>query len=96
LDIACDSGVPVGGGMSINLPVVGVSTLSDRPNPVTGTVTSWNVAVANASGVDLSMTVYIICTPAPASSSSAATAPQAQGAHIVKRVVTKLPNAAKA
>jgi len=49
--------------------------------------------VANASGIDLTMVVEVICATPVGSSSSAAS--QVQGAHIVKRVLTKLPKAAK-
>jgi len=48
---------------------------------------------ANASGVDLTMVVEVICATPVGSSSSAAS--QVQGAHIVKRVLTKLPKAAR-
>ena len=59
----CDSGVPVGGGMSLDKAVIGVSLLSDRPDPQTRTPTAWNVEVGNGSGLDLTMALYIICRP---------------------------------
>jgi hypothetical protein len=90
LAVKCDSGAPIGGGMAVSQTVVGVYTVSDRPQPDSGTPTSWEVTIANTSGLDLTMTVYVVCA-SPAGSSSAAA--QAQGAHIVRQFQAKIKNA---
>lgn len=96
LIFACDNGgMPVSGGVSLDLPVIGVTLLSDRPDPPTGAPTGWDAAIANASGLTVTMTVYIVCTTPAATSSGAGAAPHAQGARIVKETVTRLRNPAK-
>jgi hypothetical protein len=79
LNIACDSGTPIGGGMSVSQVVSNVFTEQDRPQPDTGTPTSWEVSVANTSGADLTMTDYVVCA-SPAGSPAAAG--QHQGARV--------------
>jgi Collagen triple helix repeat (20 copies) len=95
LEIGCDSGsTPISGGVSVGEPVVGVFIDTSAPAPATGTPTFWDVTVSNTSGLTLTMTVYVVCVTPVGSSPSAAS--QAHGARIVKEVLTKLPNTAKA
>jgi hypothetical protein len=68
--------------------VVNVAIDADGPFPATGAPDGWEVTVANASGIDLTMVVQVVCATSAGSSSSAAS--RGQGAHIVKRVMTKL------
>jgi len=77
--------------VSIGEPVINAFILSDKPVPDTGTPTAWEGSVANASGIDLTWTVYLVCATQPASGSNAAA--RAQGAHIVKKTVTSIKNA---
>jgi hypothetical protein len=90
VDLACDSGTPISGGMSLNQPVANVFTEGDRPQPDTGTPTSWEVSVANTSGADLTMTAYVVCASPAASPAAAA---QHQGARIASRALSKIRNA---
>jgi hypothetical protein len=88
LQIACDAGTLISGGVSVNEPVINAFILSDKPVPDTGAPAAWEGSVANDSGLDLTMAVYVVCaTPASTSSSTA------QGAHIVNQVKTKLKTA---
>jgi hypothetical protein len=86
LNIACDSGSLIGGGFDLGEAVIGVTTDTNRPagNPPN----AWDVTLSNVSGLDLTLTVYVVCVTPTAGSSSAAA--RAQGAHIVKSVQTKL------
>jgi hypothetical protein len=88
LIIGCDAGTVGSGGVKLGQAVINVAIDADGPAPATGTPTGWEVTVANASGVSLTMVVQVVCATSADSSSSAAS--QGQGAHIVKRVMTKL------
>jgi len=94
LNIGCDSGTPIGGGFTVAEPVIGVYTDEDRPQPDTGTPSTWEVSVASTAGLDLTMTVYVVCaTPVGSSAAAAGQAQRAQGAHIVSRTVQAIKNA---
>jgi Collagen triple helix repeat (20 copies) len=90
LNLACDTGVPVSGGVTIAEAAVNAFILSDSPLPDSGAPSVWQGEVANASGTTVTMTVRVVCTT-PASGANAAA--HAQGARIVKQSVTPLPNA---
>jgi hypothetical protein len=91
VDQQCDSGTPIGGGFSVGAGLTGVTEIEDHPIPDTGTPQQWQIAVANTSGVTVSLKVYIICaTPAGTSTGSGA-ASQARKSSIVKTTITKLP-----
>jgi hypothetical protein len=95
LNIACDTDTPISGGVNLGEPVINVAIDTDHPVPESGTPTSWEVTVANASGLDLTMSVDVVCVT-PAGSGSSAAASQTQGARIIKEVLTKLPKTAGA
>ena len=90
LDLGCDSGTVISGGMTIDQPIIGVYTDADRPRPDTGTPTSWEISMANASGLDVTLSVYVVCA-SPAGSANAAS--QVQGARIIRQVKAKIKNA---
>jgi hypothetical protein len=91
LNIACDSGTPIGGGMAVNEPIVGIYTDEDRPQPDTGTPTTWEVSIANTSGLDLTMSVYVVCASGAGTASAAA--PAHGGARIISQVYPRIKNA---
>jgi hypothetical protein len=91
LDVGCDAGTLISGGVSIAEPVINAFILDDKPVPDTGTPLGWEGAIANTSGIDLTLTVYVVCATQSASGSNAAV--RAQGAHIVKKTVTSIKNA---
>jgi hypothetical protein len=76
--------------MTIAEPIIGVYTDADRPQPDTGTPASWEVTIANTSGVDLTLSVYVVCASGAGGASAAS---QVQGARIVRQVHTKIKNA---
>ncbi len=73
--------------MTIAQPIIGIYIDADRPLPDTGTPTAWEVSMANTSGSDLTMSVYVVCAAAAGSSSAAS---HAQGARIVRQVHAKI------
>ena len=91
LDIACDSGAVISGGMTVGEAVTGVTIDADHQVPSSGTPSAWEVEIANTSGVSLTLTVSVVCATTAASGANAAA--QAQGAHTVKQTVTPLKNA---
>ena len=93
VDVACDTGTLISGGVSLGATTVNAFVTEDHPNPDSGTPASWTLAVANTSGGDVTMGTYVVCA-SPAGSSSSAAA-QAQGARIVSKTLTKLPDTAK-
>ena len=93
LNIACDSGTPIGGGFTVAEPVIGVYTDTNGPLPETGTPQSWEVSIASTAGLDLTMSVYVVCASNVGTSpAAAAQAQRAQGAHIVSRTVKAIKN----
>jgi hypothetical protein len=86
LNVACDSGQLISGGYDVGEAVAGV--IADTNRPAGSPPNAWDVTVANTSGVDLTLTVYVVCATSASGSSSAAA--QAQGAHIVKNAQAKL------
>ena len=96
LDLGCTSGTPISGGYEINEAVTGINQLASHAGPDTGTPTFWVVSVSNASGVDLTLKVFITCATPAGSSSSSAQAPQAGHSIIVKKTVMKIIRPRKA
>jgi hypothetical protein len=90
LIVGCDSGTLVSGGVSIAEILVNIFVLRDAPTQGSGAPTSWEGEVANTSGSTATMSVKVVCATQPGSGASAAA--QAQGARIVKKTVTPLPN----
>ena len=74
LQLGCDAGTLISGGVSLNEAVVNAFILSDKPVPDTGAPAAWEGSVANNSGLDLIMAVYVVCATQTSTSSSAATA----------------------
>jgi hypothetical protein len=86
LNLACDSGSVISGGFFIAPRAGSIFTEEDRPQPDTGTPTTWETAVGNTSGNDLTLTSYVVCV----SGANGKAAAQAPGAHIVSKTLTKL------
>lgn len=55
-----------------------------------GKYPSWEVSMANTSGADLTMSVYVVCASAPATPGAAA---RQVGARIVSRALSKISKA---
>jgi hypothetical protein len=92
LILGCDSGTPISGGVSFGA-LVNVFIVADRPNPENGTPTGWELTVANASGVQVAVSMDVVCATAAGTSSNAA--PQSHRARVIKRTFTELPKHAK-
>jgi hypothetical protein len=58
----CAAGSLVSGGVDLGGYIAGVSLLSDRPDPTSGTPDGWYVAVANPSSSTVTATSYAVCT----------------------------------
>ena len=90
LNVACDSGSLISGGFDVGEALIGITVDTNRPagNPPH----EWDVTVANTSGVDVTLTVFVVCiTPSPSVATGGAQAQaQPQGAHIVKQAQVKL------
>jgi hypothetical protein len=95
LFLACTQGQAVSGGFSVDKPVLGVSPLYDAPARTPSPADfGWEVSLANGSGIDLQMTLFIVCVISPPANSSAAGAAPAPRPRILKKVITKLRTAA--
>lgn len=77
--------------MTVGEAVIGVTIDADHPVPSSGTPSAWEVEIANTSGLNLTLTVSVVCATTAASGANAAA--QAQGAHIVNKTVTAIKNA---
>ncbi len=91
LEVGCDSGTLISGGLTVAEAVIGVTIDADHPVPSSGTPSAWEAEIANTSGLSLTLTVSVVCATSAASGANAAA--QAQGAHIVKETVTAIKNA---
>jgi hypothetical protein len=91
LNIACDSGTVISGGMTVTPNAANIWAEEDRPRPDSGTPTSWEASMANTSGNDLTFSVYVVC----ASGAGGKAAAHAPGAHIASKSLAKLSTAAK-
>jgi hypothetical protein len=87
LTVDCNAGSVVSGGIDWGSFAEGVSIMTDRPDPTTGTPTGWTVTLANPSGSTVTMTGYVVCTTPAAAANGSVRAVRAP----VKTVLTKLP-----
>ena len=86
-------GTPISGGAGVGLGLVGVVITDDLPLPDIGTPTDWKLSVVNTSGQQITEALSIVCATSGGTSSNAA--PQARGAHIVKKTIAPVANAPK-
>ena len=93
VNVPCEAGTPISGGVSWAHFIDGVSLFSTRPQPVASTPTSWQIGVANQTSDRVTVELHAIC--ATPTGSGSGTAARSQHVH-VKATITRIPGHRKA